>query len=125
MPALNSPPADKAGKDHWDEAWARTSLPPVIEPRSRGLNHHFDRRIHAYLQGVFGIARRADARLLEIGCGNSVLLPYLAREFGFEPNGLDYSELGCRRAGESLAREGIDGMIWREDFFAPLERLLS
>lgn len=125
MPALNSPAVDKAGKAHWDEAWARTSLPPVIDPRGRGLNHHFDRQIHAYLQGVFGVVRRPDSRILEIGCGNSVLLPYLAREFGFEPNGLDYSELGCRRARESLARERIDGTIHCEDFFAPSERLLS
>jgi len=123
--ALNSPAVDKAGKDHWDEAWTRTNLPPVIDPHGRGLNHHFDRAIHSYLQGVFGVASRPGSRILEIGCGNSVLLPYLAREFRFEPSGLDYSELGCSRARESLARERIDGLIYCEDFFSPSERLLS
>lgn len=125
MPALKPSAIDKAGKDHWDESWARTNLPPAIDPRGRGLNHRVDRELHAYLQGIFGMARRPDCRILEIGCGNSVLLPYIAREFGFEPSGLDYSELGCRRAEESLAREQIGGTIHCEDFFAPSKQLLS
>src|SRR5690606_1159234 len=119
MPALNSRAEDKAGKHHWDDAWSQTDLPPAIDPRARGLNHYLDRATHAWFRSVLGSTDWRGRRLLEIGCGNSVLLPYLAREFGFEPTGLDYSELGCKRARESLAREKIRGTIHCEDFFAP------
>lgn len=125
MPALNSRAEDKAGKHHWDDAWSQTDLPPAIDPRARGLNHYLDRATHAWFRSVLGSTDWRGRRLLEVGCGNSVLLPYLAREFGFEPTGLDYSELGCKRARESLARERIRGTIHCEDFFAPSAGLRS
>ena len=56
--------------------------------------------------------------LLEVGCGNSIWLPYFAKQFGFLVSGLDYSEEGCRTSREMLAEAGVRGMIRCADVFA-------
>jgi 2-polyprenyl-3-methyl-5-hydroxy-6-metoxy-1,4-benzoquinol methylase len=55
--------------------------------------------------------------ILEVGCGNSVWLPYLAKKFSIEVAGVDYSEKGCLLAQDRLDSAGIPGKIFCKDIF--------
>jgi SAM-dependent methyltransferase len=63
--------------------------------------------------------------LIEIGCAQSVFLPYFARYFGFRVAGLDQSELGCERSRQILERERIQGEVCCADLFNPPGALLG
>ena len=56
--------------------------------------------------------------LLELGCADSLWLPYLARNYESECYGVDFSELGCQLAQRNLALAGVEGTIIYEDLFA-------
>jgi 2-polyprenyl-3-methyl-5-hydroxy-6-metoxy-1,4-benzoquinol methylase len=116
---MNPVSRDKAGKAHWDLTWRQTNLPPAINPCAPGLNNRVNREFHRYFTRAFAGMQTHRLDLLEVGCGTSVMLPYLARSFGFRAHGLDYSELGCRKAEEILAREGVPGEIFCADLFDP------
>ncbi|MCA1991311.1 MAG: class I SAM-dependent methyltransferase [Coleofasciculus sp. S288] len=64
-------------------------------------------------------------KLLEIGCANSVWLPYFAKEFGFQIFGLDYSEIGCEQEKYILSKAAVKGDVVCSDFFAPPETMLE
>jgi SAM-dependent methyltransferase len=61
------------------------------------------------------IAQSRAQSILEIGCGNSVWLPYFARELRVAVAGIDRSESGCRLAEENLAASGAKGVIHHRD----------
>ena len=83
---------DKAGENYWTEVWERTTLPPPIDLDSKSVNAYPDRVLHNLFKKIFSTRDTKGKKLLEIGCGNSILLPYLAKEFGFEVYGIDYCE---------------------------------
>ncbi|MCA9665823.1 MAG: class I SAM-dependent methyltransferase [Myxococcales bacterium] len=64
----------------------------------RFMAHHFYGR---------DARRRADVRVLELGCGPGANQWYLARE-GFSPHGFDGSAVAIARARERLEREGLE-----------------
>ena len=55
-------------------------------------------------------------RLVEMGCGNSLWLPYFAEHWGYRVSGIDYSEAGCRMAEQNLEASGCSGTIHCIDF---------
>jgi len=117
---LTAPAAgDRTGREFWDRWWQRTPLPAAIDPARPGLKNYPWRSFHRYFEGVFRDKATKGQRLIEIGCAQSVFLPYLARTFGFQVAGLDQSELGCERARRILEREQARGEIWQGDLFAP------
>lgn len=111
--------ADKAGKSYWDCVWEGSALPEAVDPRARNPGNYVNRRFHEYFETTLGPRATRGKKLLEVGCGSSVRLPYFAKEFGYQVYGLDYSETGCRRAAEILSREGIEGTIVCSDLFSP------
>lgn len=106
---------DIAGKQHWDGIYEEQELPPLPpgwqwEP----THYHQDATLHA----LVGEIERSKARtVMEVGCGNSVWLPYLARKTGATPYGLDYSEAGCELTRHYLRAHGLDGRVWCADLF--------
>ncbi len=56
-------------------------------------------------------------RLIEVGCADSLWLPYLAQTYESDSYGIDFSELGCQLAKRNLQRGGVDGKIFCEDVF--------
>jgi SAM-dependent methyltransferase len=62
---------------------------------------------------------RPGTRLLELGSGNSIWLPYFAKRFGFLVHGLDYSPDGCAQSRAALEREGVEGEVSNADLFDP------
>ena len=116
---------DKAGENYWTEVWERTTLPPPIDLDSKSVNAYPDRVLHNLFKKIFSTRDTKGKKLLEIGCGNSILLPYLAKEFGFEVYGIDYSKKGCLQSEQILKRDGINGVIYCEDAFNPDKNLLG
>jgi len=56
-------------------------------------------------------------RLLEVGAGGSIWLPYFARRFHFHVYGIDFSKNGCEAARRNLSSSGERGEIVCADFF--------
>jgi SAM-dependent methyltransferase len=110
---------DKAGKEYWETSWRNFPLPRAVDYSKSGPRSYAHRRFHQYFKSVFGAFGGKPVKLLEIGCGRSVWLPYFARTFGFEVYGIDYSESGCEQSRQILARDGAAGTIVLGDFFCP------
>jgi SAM-dependent methyltransferase len=62
--------------------------------------------------------------LLEIGCANSVWLPYFAR-LGFRVAGIDYSEIGCAQTRAAFDAAGVDAELVCADAFSPPESFIE
>jgi 2-polyprenyl-3-methyl-5-hydroxy-6-metoxy-1,4-benzoquinol methylase len=114
---------ERAGKDYWDAA-ETNRLPRIFNPGGKGLRHHaqreWDRFFAKWLAGV-----PAGGKLLELGCGGSVLLPYLHHRFGLAVAGIDYSEPGCRLAQQICGAQQCAAEIICGDAFDPPDRMLS
>jgi SAM-dependent methyltransferase len=65
------------------------------------------------------LSRSSAVRLLEVGCGGSVFLPYFRSEYGFEITGLDYSEIGCEKSRAIQNAANIPADIHQGDMFEP------
>ena len=116
---------DRAGKEYWEATWGESSLPPPFDPSAPGLSNFYARGLHKYFSEIFGGRRTENSQLLEIGCGNSALLPYFSQQFGFCVSGLDYSPSGCHAANRMLERENVPGKIYLGDLAQPPEELLG
>lgn len=81
------------------------------DPQWNTEHFEFDRIFKSVLH------RDESHRLLEVGAGGSIWLPYFAREFGYEVYGIDYSEKGCKIAEKNLALSGVKGRIVCKDLF--------
>lgn len=110
---------DRAGVEYWSGRWTAGELPTAIDPRDPSRWNYVNRCLHAYFQSLFGTNAGRDEKLLEIGCGNSVWLPYFQREHGFAIEGLDYSPEGCDGGRRILAREQVRGEIHCANLFSP------
>ncbi len=64
------------------------------------------------------LARFQRPTLIELGCADSLWLPYLARNAENRCYGLDFSELGCQLAQRNLALAGVNATVLCEDLFA-------
>ena len=116
---------DKASKEYWTSFWNQLPLPDPIDLTRKGLSNYSIRKIDAvyskYLSGLKG----KHAKVLELGCGNSVFLSYFHQQYGLEIYGLDYSELGCKQTEKILERDGIQGEIIQGDIFNPPQELIG
>lgn len=104
-PKLN-PQSDLAGVKYWDGHY-RSDL--ELEHRRPFSPTTYDQ--HVLATHLREAVPEEAGRILEVGCGGSVWLPYLGRYTGAEACGVDYSELGCRIARRRLADVGVGGQI--------------
>lgn len=81
---------DMAGLGHWEGVWRRAARSPY-KSVARSLTYGAAR-----LRNLFSQYVPCGAKVLEIGCGGSRWLPFLARRLGCEVWGIDYSEEGTR-----------------------------
>lgn len=116
---------EKVSKKYWDDSWATNKLPNFVAPYQQGLKNYPKRCWHQYFCEVFDGMETSQMKLLEIGCANSVWLPYFAQEFGFQVFGLDYSEIGCQQEEKILSQLNVKGEIICVDFFSPPEAILE
>lgn len=65
-----------------------------------------------------------NKRILEIGAGDSVWLPYLAKKFpSSQFVGVDYSESGCKLLSERASRDDANIEVVHEDMFVENSQL--
>jgi 2-polyprenyl-3-methyl-5-hydroxy-6-metoxy-1,4-benzoquinol methylase len=110
--------ADKAGADYWNRLWEAGTLPAPIDPFSPGARGYYSRQFHRYFEGAFGTSGTQGLKFVEVGCAQSVYLPYFAKYFGFVVSGLDRSSIGCEKARRILEREGVKGEVYCADLFS-------
>jgi SAM-dependent methyltransferase len=114
--------ADKAGEAYWTQYWKTVSIPPLLEPHQGHYAHLQTRIYHQFIRKHLPESIRGG-RVLEIGCANSVWLPYFYQEFDMNVYGLDYSETGCEMERQLLERYQIPGQIHHADFHVPPREL--
>lgn len=109
----------KTTKGYWDSLWKSKKAIKAVNPHETGIDYYLNQQFHEYfLQTFKGISTKGK-KLLEVGCAQSIWLPYFANEFEFEVAGLDYSEIGCRQTEKILQKEGIAGNIICADLLDP------
>ena len=96
-----------AGMEHWDFVWKRVGVNRV------NLRSYYDYRFAR----LFHTLITQGSKVLEVGCGGSVWLPYFARYLQCEVWGIDYSEPGVSLALSNLEAEGVSGTIVLGDVF--------
>lgn len=112
-------------RSYWDEVWASTTMPRLVDPSDRSLGNHGNLVLHDFFSAVLRDAAPAGGRLIEIGCAQSKWLPYFAKVHGMAVTGMDYSELGCARARALVHSAGCEGEIVKADMFNPPDELRS
>lgn len=116
---------DKAGEKYWTSVWSDSDLAEAIRPHSTRLNDFVYTKLHQAFAEFFKTRNAKGKSIIEIGCGNSVWLPYFSKEFGLAVSGLDYSALGCEKTKAILKRENVEGNIVEGDLFNPPAELLG
>lgn len=114
---------DRAGPRYWDEVWRRASPPAPLDSQGRDVNAYFATKFDEYFSRFIGKGKTQGKKMLEVGCADSVFLPYFAKRYGFEVAGLDYSSPGCERASSHLSQAGVSGQVYCADFLQPLDNL--
>jgi 2-polyprenyl-6-hydroxyphenyl methylase/3-demethylubiquinone-9 3-methyltransferase len=107
-------------KEHWDNVYKSNggNLTHVWKPtnyNSLVLEHILFKTIDMY----------NPKSILEIGCGDSTWLSYIAKEKNIIVAGIDYSEKGCELARERLKNECIEGKIFCENIFKANPKLIG
>ena len=97
--------------------WAKSysgspGTPSYADPNTRCGAFELIRVFRRFLEPESG------NRLLEMGCGGSKYLPWLAREMGFQVEGVDYTNEGCELARRNLEAAGVTGTIHCVDFLS-------
>lgn len=108
---LSSAAVWKEGGGYYTEKPETLRRHPIL-PDTRWLR---DRRVLALFHHHGNLGPRS--RVLEIGCGQSMWLPYLAREFGCRVFGLDIEPYAAELARANLAGAGVTGEILCRDAF--------
>lgn len=109
---MESPATPLTDETYWTDLWD-------------GQQHKVRHLRWAYvanrqLAGLFqqALANFERPVLIELGCADSLWLPYLAQHYDSDTHGVDFSELGCYLAQQNLDRTGATGTIHCEDVFA-------
>jgi SAM-dependent methyltransferase len=116
-----SEPIDRAGRAYWDRVWTEGVSRPLADPASFT---HVQRRFASIFDSVLSVLP-SSSNVLEIGCANSVWLPYIADRFDLRVVGIDYSELGCDQTRAMYETAGVDVEVVCADAFAPPPGLLG
>ena len=113
----------KTTKRYWDNQWKSKKVVEVVDPHATSGDHYLNKQFHEYFLQVFEGIPTKGKKLLEIGCAQSIWLPYFAEEFEFDVTGLDYSEPGCLESEKILIKAGIKGKIICADLFDPPDNM--
>jgi 2-polyprenyl-3-methyl-5-hydroxy-6-metoxy-1,4-benzoquinol methylase len=109
---------DIAGREHWEGTWNEATIFPPANPKDPGWSNYNNRQIHKFISRNLSKECTTDKTLIELGCGNSVWLPYFTKEFNLTVWGLDYTANGCEMSREIMRRAGLpDHRIIKGDLF--------
>jgi SAM-dependent methyltransferase len=95
----------------WDERHRQIRLKKTFpQPQKCYIDYELDRVFRRWL------GPRRGQRLLEVGCGASIWLPYFSKRFGMEVEGIDYSDIGLALSREILQLNNVLGTLRNADF---------
>lgn len=100
--------SDLAGRPYWDQVWRRSGARPV------GRFAYS----HRCFASVFLEHARPGMSVCEVGCADSVWVPFLI-EHGLTVSGIDYSEHGIERLQRILKEKGLKAELFLGDVFDP------
>ncbi len=105
-------------KRYWEDIYSGKRQPKSARRRgsiSRVLKRHL---VYCQLDRIFKkcLPQKPELKFIEYGCGGSFWLPYFNIKFGYQVEGVDYSQTGCVLAQEQLQRFSSSGHILQEDF---------
>lgn len=115
---------DKAGQDYWNNNWD-TVPHAIFEPQQTRTRYYRDRMLAQLLARTLAGLPPERSTVLEVGCADSTILPYIGREFGYRIAGLDYSPNGCERFRRHLERANLTAHVECGDVFAPPPAMLG
>jgi len=105
-------------KAYWDGTYSR---------RKKESTRAFDGFLNYSNRMVLGKllpTELGNKQVLEVGAGDSLWLPYLAKRFPSSRfAGVDYSERGCALLSQRAKDEGVDVDVMHEDIFVEQSRL--
>ena len=110
-PSHEKPLVNLAGIEHWNSVWNRDKVKRI------DLRSYYDYRLSVFFQQWID----PSSRVLEVGCGGSVWLPYFAKHMQCEVWGIDYSAPGVELCLDNLRAEGVSGNIILGDVFDSTE----
>jgi len=108
---------DKAGQEFWEDHWQKT-FQADFRPRSGKLRDYRDTELADLIDRALSSVPR-DGVVLEAGCADSLVLPYLSGRHRVA--GVDYSDTGCDRLRARLKDADIECC----DLFKPSARLIG
>jgi len=97
--------------DFWNNVYSR-GRSSIYFPRPWKYRNQFE--FDRIFSSLFHLNK--SNKLLEMGAGGSIWLPYFARKFGFDVYGIDYSKRGCDIAKKNLNLSCVKGHIVCNDF---------
>jgi cyclopropane fatty-acyl-phospholipid synthase-like methyltransferase len=103
----------KEGSGYYTETESDLLQKPCL-PNERSVR---DQRMMRLFRGHAGLVQGSE--ILEIGCGRSPWLPYLARTIGCRVSGIEIEPYASRLARANLAGLGVKGEIYCRDGFDP------
>jgi SAM-dependent methyltransferase len=103
---------------YWENRWDRIKAPKEIR---RDTKH----QVNKELLKIFDTYLPHQERLtiLEIGGAPGQFLAYFTKHFGYLPNAIDYSTIGCDKMREAFEIANMDVTIYNRDIFSDLSDL--
>jgi len=96
---------------YWEEFYlGREGINILPNPRKYRADWQFD----SIFENI--LCDDISQKVLEVGAGGSIWLPYFARRYNSEVYGIDYSEHGCTMALRNLDSAGVKGEVICSDF---------
>lgn len=103
----------KEGAGYYTETESDLLQRPCL-PNERSVR---DQRMMRVFRGHAGLTRGSE--VLEIGCGRSPWLPYLAKVIGCRVSGIEIEPHASGLARANLAGVGVEGQVYCRDGFDP------
>ncbi|MFN3950865.1 MAG: class I SAM-dependent methyltransferase [Thermaurantimonas sp.] len=114
---------DKTSPEYWDKFWETNELPKEINVKKKSVNGYLYSEFDAFFRKH--IEADSQKSILELGCGNSVWLPYFYKNFRLNITGLDYSVMGCQRSEYIFKAFNTPGKVLLGDLFSPPQELIG
>jgi 2-polyprenyl-3-methyl-5-hydroxy-6-metoxy-1,4-benzoquinol methylase len=101
--------------EYWSNHWEIGALPNElnIEKSFSNYSNYF---LHNFFKKIL-IHSDSSKKIVEVGCGDSVLLPYFYNKFYLNIFGIDYSEIACERSKKIIENSSAKGEIKLMDLF--------
>lgn len=114
---------DKTSPEYWDKFWETNDLPKEIDVQRQTVNGYLYSEFDSFFRRYIEV--NPQKSILELGCGNSVWLPYFYKHFKLNISGLDYSETGCQRSEYIFKAYNTPGKVFLGDLFSPPSELIG